>query len=40
VTMKVFAETAPGPGLEAFPPDHLPPMPSPHRRAIEAMLKS
>lgn len=39
VTMKVFSETTPQAGLEPFSPDHLPPMPSPHRRAAEAMLK-
>lgn len=39
VTMKVFAERGPQSGLQAFSPDHLPPMPSPHRRAVEAILK-
>jgi A/G-specific adenine glycosylase len=38
VTMNVFAERGSRPGLEAFPPGRLPPMPSPHRRAVEAML--
>jgi hypothetical protein len=39
VTMKVFAAHGPTTGLQAFLPGHLPPMPSPHRRAAEAMLK-
>ncbi len=38
VTMRVFRETAPRPGLTAFSADALPPMPSPHRRAVAAIL--
>jgi A/G-specific adenine glycosylase len=38
VTMRVFAETVPRAGLQAFPPEELPPMPSPHRRAVAAVL--
>ena len=40
VTMKVFFQSKPHAGLEAFSPGLLPPMPSPHRRAAEAMLKN
>lgn len=39
VTMKVFHISNPLPGLQPFSPAALPPMPSPHRRALEAMLK-
>ena len=39
VTMSVYAEKRAGRPLEGFPPDALPPMPSPHRRAVAAMLR-
>jgi A/G-specific adenine glycosylase len=39
VTMRVHRLSSPLPGLQPFPPGELPPMPSPHRRALEAMLK-
>jgi A/G-specific adenine glycosylase len=39
VTMQVFRVSAPLPGLQPFSPDALPPMPSPHRRALIAMLE-
>lgn len=39
VTMSVCHVSSPLPGLRAFSPADLPPMPSPHRRALEAMLK-
>lgn len=38
VTMSVFRESVPPPGFTAFSADALPPMPSPHRRAVAAML--
>ncbi len=38
VTMSVCRESAPRPGLQAFSVDSLPPMPSPHRRAVAALL--
>jgi A/G-specific adenine glycosylase len=37
VAMAVVAESLPRPGLEGFPLDALPPMPSPHRRAVAAV---
>lgn len=39
VTMRVYRFSSPPPDVLAFPPSDLPPMPSPHRRAVEAMLK-
>jgi A/G-specific adenine glycosylase len=39
VTMRVFAAKARQAGWKAFPKDDLPAMPSPHRRAVAAMLK-
>lgn len=38
VTMNVHLETKSRPGLVGFEPDSLPPMPSPHLRAVAAML--
>jgi A/G-specific adenine glycosylase len=39
VTMRVFVESPKGRNLAGFAMDRLPPMPSPHRRAVAAMLK-
>ncbi len=38
VTMSLFAEPDRRENLTGFPPDRLPPMPSPHRRAVAALL--
>lgn len=39
VTMRVFPTEKRQPNWQAFSEDDLPPMPSPHRRAVAAMLK-
>jgi len=39
VTMELFAESRGKRLIEGFAPENLPPMPSPHRRAVAAMLK-
>jgi A/G-specific adenine glycosylase len=39
VTMRVFVEPGRGRDLVGYAPDRLPPMPSPHRRAVAAMLE-
>jgi len=39
VTMRVFVESRKSPELTGYVPDGLPPMPSPHRRAVAAMLE-
>lgn len=39
VTLSIFCETVPRPGLTAFSLGALPPMPSPHRRAVAAMQR-
>lgn len=38
VTLRVFAESRSGRPVEGFPPGALPPMPTPHRRAVAALL--
>lgn len=40
VTMEVFSGLRKKEGLSGFSPENLPPMPSPHRRAVAAMLSS
>jgi A/G-specific adenine glycosylase len=39
VTMEVFSGSRKGTKMSGFPPEDLPPMPSPHRRAVAAMLR-
>jgi A/G-specific adenine glycosylase len=39
VTMRVFIESGDGRHLAGYAPDNLPPMPSPHRRTVAAMLE-
>jgi hypothetical protein len=39
VTMRVFIESGNGHHLVGYAPDNLPPMPSPHRRAVAAMVE-
>ena len=39
VTMRVFIEAIDGRDLVGYPPDSLPPMPSPHRRTVAALLE-
>jgi len=39
VTMQVTAEVRAGRALTGFSPENLPPMPSPHRRAVAAVLR-